>query len=263
MVQKKMASDQVSNKTLKLVIAVDAFIIHLERAPARLPQVERLCQQLPIATSIIPAVDGKSLTGQEKAHYKHHLMRPSYPFPLRLTEIAAFHSHRACWQAIIDQGLDAALILEDDVTLEEPFFSQAFSATLTNMIQGDVVRFAVKASERPRNILSPGPGPRIMVPRSIGLGMQAQIVTREAARILLEKTQKFDRPVDTYLQLRWHHSVRVLTVSPSGVREISAEMGGSLIGEHKEFLEIIFREVLRPIYRLNLFLCQLLKDLKG
>lgn len=242
---------------------VDAFIIHLERAPARLPQVERLCEQLQIAASIIPAVDGKSLTGQEKARYKRHHIRPSYPFPLRLTEIATFHSHRACWQDIVNQGLDAALILEDDVTLEEPFFFQAFNAALVHMRQGDIVRFAVKARERPGKILSPGTCPHVMVPRSIGLGMQAQLVTREAARTLLEKTQKFDRPVDTYLQLRWHHGVRILTVSPSGVGEISAELGGSLISEHKGFLERIFQEVLRPIYRLNLFLCQLLKDLKG
>lgn len=182
---------------------VDAFIIHLERASARLPQVERLCEQLPIATSIIPAVDGKSLTGQEKAYYKRHLMRPFYPFPLRSTEVATFHSHRACWLAIVNQGLDAALILEDDVTLEETFFSQVFNAALVHMIQGDVVRFAVKARERPGRILSPGTCPHVVVPRSIGLGMQAQLVTREAARTLLEKTQEFDRPVDTYLQLRW------------------------------------------------------------
>ena len=88
------------------------FIIHLERATARLAQVRRLRQELPIAPSIMKAVDGASMTGPQQAHYKRHLLRPSYPFPLRPAEVATFLSHRACWQAIVNQGLDAALILE-------------------------------------------------------------------------------------------------------------------------------------------------------
>lgn len=164
--------------------------------------------------------------------------------------------------AIIDQQLDAALILEDDVSLKEPFFSQAINAALVHMVQGDVVRFAFKKRERTGKILSSGNGPCVMLPRHIGLGMQAQLVTREAARTLLEKTQHFDRPVDTYLQLCWVHKVRILTVSPSGIKEVSAELGGSMIVRRKGLLEQIYREIVRPVYRLNLFLRQRITNLQ-
>lgn len=239
------------------------FIIHLERATARLAQVERLRQVLPIAPSIIQAVDGASMTGPQQAHYKRHLLRPSYPFPLRPAEVATFLSHRACWQAIVDQGLDAALILEDDVALEEPTFSRALAAAQAHMVQGDLVRFPIKLREKPGKILSTDRDPCVMVPRSIGLGMVTQIVTRDAARVLLEKTRHFDRPVDTYLQMRWDHGLRVLTVWPSGVREISEDLGGSLIGKRKGLWGRIRREILRPLYRLRLFLHLCVKDSKG
>lgn len=242
---------------------VGGFIIHLKRATARLPQVEQLCQQLPIAGSIVTAVDGTGLTELEQSQYKRHLMRPFYPFPLRDTEIATFLSHRACWQAIVDQGLDAALILEDDVTLDEPAFAEAFKAALAHMGQGDFVRFPVKSRERQGKTLSSGTDPRVLMPRSIGLGMQAQLVTREAAQTLLEKTQQFDRPVDTYLQMRWDHGVRVLTISPSGIGEISGKLGGSMIGKRKGFWERIYREVFRPLYRLRFSVRQRMKEAKG
>ncbi|MFP1646719.1 glycosyltransferase family 25 protein [Pontitalea aquivivens] len=231
----------------------------MERATARLAQVRRLRQELPIAPSIMKAVDGASMTGPQQAHYKRHLLRPSYPFPLRPAEVATFLSHRACWQAIVNQGLDAALILEDDVALEEPAFSRALEAAQALMVQGDMVRFPIKMREKPGKILSAGVDPCVMVPRSIGLGMVVQIVTRDAARVLLEKTRHFDRPVDTYLQMRWDHGLRVLTVWPSGVREISADLGGSLIGKRRGLWDRIRREILRPLYRLQLSLYQRVK----
>jgi glycosyl transferase family 25 len=91
----------------------------------------------------------------------------------------------------------------------------------------------------------------IFEPTLVGLGMHAQIVTYDAARRLLESTESFDRPVDAYLQLRWKHGVRILTLWPNGVREISSSLGGSLIQE-KSNVNRLQREVLRPLYRAKL-----------
>ena len=67
----------------------------------------------------------------------------------------------------------------------------------------------------------------LMQPHAVGLGMQMQLVTREAAELILEKTVIFDRPVDTYLQMSWEHrSCRILAISPSGVGEMSRDLGG-------------------------------------
>ncbi len=66
---------------------------------------------------------------------------------------------------------------------------------------------------------------------------------------LLEKTAHFDRPIDVYLQLRWKHGVRVLTLWPNGVRERSSSLGGSMIGKERSNGDKLRRELLRPLYR--------------
>ena len=55
--------------------------------------------------------------------YQPNIIRPKYPFKMRKAEIATFLSHRKCWQKIIDDELDGALIIEDDVSLSTSFFS--------------------------------------------------------------------------------------------------------------------------------------------
>ena len=86
----------------------------------------------------------------------------------------------------------------------------------------------------------------------IGLGTQAQIVTYDAAKRLLEKTEQFDRPIDVYLQLRWKHGIRILTLWPNGMSENSSSLGGSLIGKERSNGDKLRRELLRPLYRAKL-----------
>ncbi len=92
----------------------------------------------------------------------------------------------------------------------------------------------------------------IFEPTLVGLGTQAQIVTYDAASQLLEKTEHFDRPIDVYLQLRWEHGVRILTLWPNGVRDYSSSLGGSLIGKERKNSDKLRRELLRPFIGLGL-----------
>ena len=231
---------------------IGSFIIHLERAVERIPQVNHLIETLPFDARVVAATDGTQMSAAEQASYQPRLLRPHYPFRLRPGEVATFHSHRTCWQEIIASGLDAALIVEDDVQLHDPLFSRALETAMAHLAQGDLVRLPYKLREKPFVVLSEGDGIRLMEPRLIGLGTQAQIVTREAATRLLSQTERFDRPVDTFMQLQWAHGVRVLAVWPSGVSEISSHLGGSQIGRRKSISEKLRREILRPIYRFRL-----------
>ena len=218
----------------------DCFIIHLETAIKRTNHVNYLKKKIPQKVSVIPAVDGKKLNKEELRYYKPNILCPTYPFKLKAAEIATFLSHRVCWQKIIDDGLDGALIIEDDVRIDNAFFSYHFEKALKEIRAGDFIRF----------------------PMVIGLGMQAQIVTKDAAYSLLRITQNFDRPVDTYLQLKWIHEVKILTALPSGISEISNRLGGSLIGNKKSLYEKFFREIIRPIYKVKVYFISLFYALK-
>lgn len=226
------------------------MIMHLDRAAERAEQVQVLCNTLPFPSQVISAVDGLALTPEETAAYERVYLQPRYPFDLRPSEVACFHSHRKCWQSIVDEGLEAALILEDDVDREAKVFDRALELALSHIELGDFVRFPVKLRETEGDDLARQGNTVLRRPREIGLGMVGQIVTHDAAKGLLKATETFDRPVDCFLQMRWVHRYRVLTVWPSGVHEVSHRLGGSMIG-HKQnsFQAKLTREILRPLYR--------------
>ena len=230
----------------------DCFIIHLERSLERKPQVRKLKKNLPYRTTVIEAVDGSNPDNDFSKSYTPRLLRPFYPFSLRSAEAACFQSHRKCWQEILVRGLEATLIIEDDVDIIDGEFATAVKLAMKEIKMGDLIRFPIKPREKPRNRSVKRDNISIFEPTVIGLGTQAQIVTYDAARRLLEKTEHFDRPIDVYLQLRWKHGVRVLTLWPNGVRERSSSLGGSLIGKGISNDDKLRRELLRPVYRAKL-----------
>ena len=240
----------------------DCLIIHLERSLERKPQVRKLKQDLPYRTKVVEAVDGSKPDNDFSKSYTPRLLRPRYPFSLRSAEVACFQSHRKCWQEILDRGLEAALIIEDDVDIIDGEFTAAVKLAMKEIKMGDLIRFPIKPREKPRNKSVKQDNTSIFEPTFVGLGMQAQIVTYDAARQLLERTERFDRPVDVYIQLRWEHEIRVLTLWPNGVRELSSNLGGSLIGKKRSNCDRLRRELLRPLYRAKLNIYSRIKKRK-
>ena len=244
------------------LILKDCFIIHLERSLERKPQVRKLKKNLPYRTKVVEAVDGSKPDNDFSKSYIPRLLRPHYPFSLHPAEVACFQSHRKCWQEILDRSLEAALIVEDDVDIIDVEFTAAVKLAMKEIKMGDLIRLPMKPRERPRNKTVKRDNISIFEPTVIGLGTQAQIVTYDAARQLLEKTAHFDRPIDVYLQLKWKHGVRVLTLWPNGVRERSSSLGGSVIGKERRNGDKIRRELLRPLYRAKLNIYSRIKKRK-
>ncbi|NTJ08253.1 glycosyltransferase family 25 protein [Rhizobium lusitanum] len=233
---------------------IRGFIIHLDRARDRMPQVESLAAKLPVPSEIIEAVDGSALTDAEiERVYRRRLHKPYYPFALSIGEIACFLSHRKAWTAIVEQGIDAGLIFEDDVDIDDSFHA-AFAAAKACLKPRAFVRFPFRmGKEHGKCILSQGQT-SVIQPDRIGLGMVAQLVSRDAAIRLLSATTHFDRPVDTTVQMSWFTQISPLAVLPGGVHEISSQLGGSTIKSRKTLMERLSREVLRPLYRARIAL---------
>jgi glycosyl transferase family 25 len=230
---------------------ISAFVITLERAVERRPHAKWIETNVPLPCVAISAVDGKAMTPDAVASmYSRQIHEPRYPHALRLGEIGCFLSHRKAWQTMIDQELDAALILEDDVTFEVERLHEAVKFVLENMVDGDYIQLQVRdvASSHPvvvrneqHSLVQPCPAP---------LRTTAQIVTRAAAERLLKLTKNIDRPVDAFLQMTWVTGVPVKVVLPRVVSEISQQIGGSTLGGNgRPWHEKLSREILRPIYR--------------
>ncbi|MCR9125034.1 MAG: glycosyltransferase family 25 protein [Rhodobacteraceae bacterium] len=214
----------------------------------RAPNVAQLLRDLP-RPEVIAAVDGAAaMAAGTIPTAPGNLWRPEYPFRMGAGEIGCFLSHRACWQRIVDDNLDWALIAEDDMQVREPLWSDAMSLIETHMRPDRVIRLPAKPRERATRVVARAGAVKLVVPRRIGLQTVCQIVGREAALRLLAASTRLDRPVDSFMQMHWATGQPVWTVLPCPVAEATAALGGSTIQRRPAGSRII-REIARARYR--------------
>lgn len=228
---------------------MQSFVIHMKGNDARRPNAERLCATLPNA-QLVDAVNGRdpdAIAGMCTAPGTLHA--PRYPFPLRPAEIGVFLSHRKCWQRIVDDGADFALIAEDDLAVDPDRLACALDLIGAHATPEMYVRLPVKQREKPARVIAESGGMQLILPRIIGLQCICQVVGREAARRLLAVTDTIDRPVDTLLQMHWVTGQPVHAILPNGNREIASEIGGSTIQTRTPAAGKLAREVKRAAYR--------------
>jgi glycosyl transferase family 25 len=231
--------------------APKAFILHLERAAGRRANVETLRARLPIESEILPAVDGARLsTGEAKAAYVRSRFAPRYPFALGLPEIGAFLSHRAAWRRIIDEGLDFACVFEDDAEIDQERFTALLDFAVAERSRWDYVLLPAAGLE-PAGVDVARRGEfALLRPHSPPLRAIGQLVARAAAERLLSITAPFDRPVDTFLQMAWVTGVTMLVATPTLIRDVSRETGGTTVQRKRMgAVQRLHHEIMRPIYR--------------
>jgi glycosyl transferase family 25 len=227
-----------------------AFILHLERANARAASVQALGASMAIESEVLAAVDGARLSPQEVDQaYARRRFRPTYPFPLTRTEVGVFLSHRAAWRRILDDGLDFAFIFEDDAEIEPSQFAALVEFVTLERPAWDYVLMPAQPIRNGVVVTSRG-GFVLLRPDAPPLRAIAQIVSFAAAERLLDRTLPFDRPVDTLMQMTWVTGHPLLVASPSPVRDVSRETGGSTVQRKSmSLVERLRHEALRPIYR--------------
>jgi glycosyl transferase, family 25 len=227
-----------------------AFILHLERASSREATVRSLRASVAIESEVLAAVDGARLSAEEVDQaYARRRFRPTYPFPLTRAEVGVFLSHRAAWRRIIDDALDFAFIFEDDAQIDPPSFAALVEFVTLERPAWDYVLLPAQAMRNGTPVVSRG-GLTLLRPDAPPLRAIAQIVSRAAAKRLLERTLPFDRPIDTLMQMPWVTGQPVLVASPSPVRDVSRETGGSTVQRKSlGFLDRLHHEAMRPIYR--------------
>ena len=227
-----------------------AFILHLGRATSRAATVQSLRAGMAIESEVLAAVDGARLTPQEVDQaYARRRFRPTYPFPLTRTEVGVFLSHRAAWRRIVDDALDFAFIFEDDAQIDPASFAALVEFVTLERSAWDYVLLPATPIRNGTPVASRG-GFKLLRPDAPPLRAIAQIVSRDAAKRLLDRTLPFDRPIDTLMQMPWVTGQPVLVASPSPVRDVSRETGGSTVQRKSMPLgERLRHEVMRPIYR--------------
>jgi GR25 family glycosyltransferase involved in LPS biosynthesis len=228
-----------------------AFIIHLERAVGRKASVEALRERLPVESEILPAVDGQLLLPEAvEAAYVRARFSPRYPFVLGLPEIGAFLSHRQAWRRIIAENLDFAFVFEDDAAIDPALFASLLAFAATERLRWDYVLMPAAGLEPLGEVIARSGIYSLLRPYAPPLRAIGQMVSRMAAERLLEITAPFDRPVDTFLQMAWITGITLLTVTPTPIRDVSRNIGGTTVQRQRMgFFRRLHHEAMRPIYR--------------
>ncbi|MBE1285406.1 MAG: glycosyl transferase family 25 [Rhodobacteraceae bacterium] len=226
-----------------------SLIIHMRGDEKRAPNVRVLLDSLPGA-QVMDAVRGREVVERGECHpHPGNLHKPTYPFPLSGGEVGCFLSHRSCWQRILDEGWDMALIVEDDLALEPVAWADALALIDKHATPDHFIRLPAKTREKSAKTLAKQGEARLFLPRIPGLQTVAQVVGRNAAEKVLNATRSLDRPVDTFLQMHWVHGQPIHTILPNGVSELTAELGGSTIQKKTRTNGKLEREFKRAVYR--------------
>lgn len=209
------------------------LVIHMPGSTERRLNVDTILKVLPDAHEV-EAVDGRAEgAAKDVTLCPGDLHQPAYPFDLLPGEVGCFLSHRKCWQRILDEGWDYALIVEDDLALNLRVFDQLIDILKRNATPDSFIRIPPKDREGQHKVTDQEGGLKIVTPRVIGLQTTAQLVGRNAAKRLLLASHKIDRPVDTFLQMHWITGQPVQSVLPVVVLELSFAGKGSTVQQKK------------------------------
>ncbi len=229
---------------------IKTFVVHLARAAKRRAQVDHILSATPDAR-VLAACDGSRLSQQELAdiYPGKTLFRPRYPFPLSVGEVGCFESHKSAWRAIVEEDLNGALIIEDDVQIDPTEFVPALALAQENLDHWGYTQFQVRNVKGDVAEVAKRGRFRLLRPQLIPLRTSAQLVSRATASKLLALSGEIDRPVDAFLQMRWATKVEVTCVVPSGVSDRTVETGGSTLSNKRGLFDEVKASIPRLVYR--------------
>ncbi|EMB19823.1 hypothetical protein HMPREF9723_02520 [Treponema denticola OTK] len=99
---------------------MQTFVLNLEHNTERKKYMQNLLNDIPIDYEFFPAVYGKSITNIEQ-FYDSILAEKKAKRQLNVGEIGTAISHKNIYKKMIDENIEQALILEDDVTFLDGF----------------------------------------------------------------------------------------------------------------------------------------------
>jgi GR25 family glycosyltransferase involved in LPS biosynthesis len=228
---------------------MQSYVLHLARSTERQGLVKDLLATLPQA-QVLPAVEGSVLSEAEKRDaYEDHAIEPHYPFGSKAGELGCFLSHRKFWQALVDSDEAMMWIAEDDVAISQANFKTLEGLIMPHADTNSLIRVPIRNREIADRVIAQDGDMRLVRPKVIGLTTAMYLIGRDAAQRLLDVSQPFDRPVDTFMQMRWLTGVDSLTVLNSGARSAAFEVGGSTIQSKKSVIQETKRMFARARYR--------------
>lgn len=192
------------------------FVINMPTATDRRAAIAQQLTALGLEARWITATRGADMTEAEVTQvYDESLNRKYFRRALSPGEIGCYVSHREAWQSLLNSTADSAIVLEDDIHLNE-HFSNAVDV-LTVGRQFDIIKLSDDRN-CPIKKTAPASGPFTWASyKRVPNCANGYAISRSGAQKLLSR-QQFYRPVD--IDFQFHHE---LALSVAGLTPYSVE----------------------------------------
>lgn len=198
---------------------VPTIVISLKRAQNRRKNAERELLDQGADWEILDAIDGLKLQNTPPEYNEKKVSR-LLGFPLTLSEIGCFLSHREAWLNCIEKD-QTVLILEDDFVLS-PRIKQAISYLIENQACWDVARLQGLAQTN-HTVITVSDAFEIVTNKDDPLGATAYLLKPYAAKKLLVESHEIYEPLDHFLEHNKKHGLRMVAIKPYPVSTNGSE----------------------------------------
>ncbi|MGQ8364169.1 glycosyltransferase family 25 protein [Glaciecola sp. 1036] len=188
------------------------FLINLDRSPDRYAFSAKQLGEYSIAFQRIQAVDGVSplpnkfdniIADDFSGYYKK----------LSNAELGCYLSHKNCWEIIVKQNIEYAIVLEDDFLLTESF--PAVVQQLSNLpIEWDCLKLAEHPAKRHAVFELPFQQWQLVVYNKVPARTGAYAISLSGAKKMLAHAEKVARPVDIDFQYWWEMQLDIFGLKP-------------------------------------------------
>ena len=185
------------------------FVINLKRDITRREYIAAHLKQHGVTYKIIDAVDGHDLTEAQIAKfYSPELALQKSHRVLENSEIACALSHLSVYKKMVDEGINEAIILEDDVVLHENYIQNVAMARQLMPQDWQILllgydQWAIDDKHTGQNNLchitaARAKNLKIIVPLDMAWGLHGYLINQSGARHLLEKIKMLAASIDGY-----------------------------------------------------------------
>ena len=214
-------------------------LISLERASERRRRMSAEFARIGLDYEVWPAKDARTLTDSDREFVDRVGREQLGLHPVPDGSLACTLSERAAMDDLVRNGPEMMAVFEDDARFcaELPAVLQALERQ-PHMF--DIVKLQRRNLRRPFIPTMPlHTGHRLGRVRFSDFGSEGYVITREAARLLLERIPRMVRDLDHELSYFWENGLNVLYLDPPVVREDRA--CGSQIQETRSAERLVHR----------------------
>lgn len=205
-----------------------ALCISLDRSPARWSFMQEQFSRLSIEAERVPGIDGAAAT-------PWWLTREFRDTPLTGGEIGCYASHLVCALRILIEGWPYAIILEDDVTLDEDFAETARAAIAAAPEGWDYLHLSSDIKRSVVQVADLTQGRSLVRHTRLPVNTAAYVVSHSGARKWLKPRPRV-RPNDMDVRYGWLDDLDIYGVYPAPAsqrNDFESDIGGTHGGATK------------------------------